>query len=57
MQKVKGQKVMGGLTLCMLGLLTIANIITRDANLVLDRRSHERVKAESDAGSVTPFEW
>ncbi|MCR0262667.1 hypothetical protein MKC73_02010 [[Clostridium] innocuum] len=57
MHKVKGQKVMGGLTLCMLGLLTIANIITRDANLVLDRRFHERVKAESDAGSVTPFEW
>lgn len=57
MHKVKGQKVMGGLTLCMLGLLTIANIITRDANLVLDRSSHERVNAESDAGSVTPFEW
>lgn len=57
MHKNKGQKVVGGLTFFVLGFLTIASIITRDADLVLNRSSHERVKAESDAGSVTPFEW
>ena len=57
MHKNKGQKVVGGLTFFVLDFLTIASIITRDADLVLNRSSHERVKAESDAGSVTPFEW
>ncbi len=57
MHKIKGQNVMGRLTLCILGFLTIASIITLDVDLVLERSSHERVKAETEVGNVTPFEW